>query len=872
MLEHEVSEISLGKRWDDADWKAIGEHVSSMQRELSLASMDGDGTRLELLTERFLTSLDARMLAVHNVTRNDSTSDPGTGSPWTTSAQRMKGALILSHHGYVSEPFLTFSMFEPKTKKDRTMCIPTFYDRAMHDLYRMLMEPICEPLYDLRLFSSRTGRSLADAVEEVRRLFSGKDAPKWVVRCDVRSFYDTMSHDWLLDNVPVDRSVLEQFLRADRVWKDDGRHERVTVGVPTGNRLSPVLANLILNGIERSVRYDDDPGNGTVVRWVDDLVITARTEDDAARIMARVKRFVSTRGMSLNGRKSYIARIEDGFEFLRFDFFRHGDTMDIRPTVASLEEFLSGVMKAVRAYGGEDVMVKAVNNRIRGFLTKYRISDLTMVSERLDDRILELIMREVSAHSFLSEDELSLRCLSVDDDGTRRFMTPSGKVLSRISDQPRVPHERVWLTANPYVDTEYFEERLRRQRESKVVSDRDMWSKQRGCCAVCGFPIRHDQRRMVMEDLDGAKGFVHSDCREDTEFTRRKGHFGNRVRRDDDHSDIDNVVTVPDAEDATVLERMSETDCRIDVPACDHPETVPIEDSSDQVESSEQPASTNDTVDECPLDAPASTSSDPIEDIPLDDHPSAGKDSIEPDNRAFLPERLILEPDKMAASTPTGRRSKFDPIVSWLSGCNKSRVDVNIEVLQQLMDGKLCKCALTNRKWWIRTNPASLNDALEQVGWSVIGADIAKGTVAFRHSKRPRVRFDPAEQSYIDRRDPIKGIPMKRERKEWMKRSKYGGITRFLLDCHMDQLVLGFGDIERMIGESLPKRAWKDHKWWCTRVEHGALFAIESGDFSKVSLDMDDHTIIVTRTCCIPDPGRMNVREGSLKIKEHMKP
>ena len=72
--------------------------------------------------------------------------------------------------------------------------------------------------------------------------------------------------------------------------------------------------------------------------------------------------------------------------------------------------------------------------------------------------------------------------------------------------------------------------------------------------------------------------------------------------------------------------------------------------------------------------------------------------------------------------------------------------------------------------------------------------------------------------------------------------------------------------------ESLPERAWKDHKWWCTRMEHGALFAIESGDFSKVSLDMDDHTVIVTRTCCIHDPGRMNVREESLRIKEHMKP
>lgn len=842
--------------------------MARMQAELSRASMMGDRDEVRYLTERFLSSPDTRMLAVRNVTSSSSTKNPGVGEMWEGPADLMKGAMLLSHHGFVSEPFLTFTIHDGKTRRDRDICIPTYYDRAMHDLYRMLMEPIVEPLYDLRLFSSRSGRSLSDAVEEVRHVFSGEDAPGWVVRCDVKSFYDTMSHGWLLDNVPMDRHVLEQFLRAPRSRQPRAGDigpcglEHVTEGVPTGNRLSPVMANLILNGLEGYMVDPDDPSDGLVVRWVDDIVITARSEEGAIGHMERVRTFLADRGMMLNEGKSYIRAVDEGFEFLKFDFFRKGDRIEIRPTSGSVEEFMEGVSAVVHAYGGEETMVGRVNDRIRGFVTKYRISDLSTVSGYLDGRVMGMLLEEVGRHTLLSETEIGRRFVRPDGLGGEAFTAPSGRQVVRIASYPRVPHERVWLTANPYLDRDYFQRRAERLREMKVVRHRDLWHSQQGRCAVCGLPMGHDQDRVVRVDPDGRSGFVHPGCWEETERTRVHGHF--RMIPGTSTTDPRDAVGPTHDEDVGNAVPGKPSTGTVEDGASPPQETVPTGDDASECSgnrSREPPGTVTVTDDACSDDGMSEDGNVMVSGRKGPVIATGSLDPMGPD--ASVGRSTVL-------LTPTGRPSKFQPLADFLSGCPYSYYDVNLDVLQQIMDGDLCDTAMTNRGWWFKLGPGTINDALGQVGWGVASADMVNGKIRFQHDVRRRRGLEVPERGYIARRDPVEGSKLVQQRDERMRKRRYGRMTEFLLGCGMDQMLLSFKRIGEIIGFRLPEGAWTDKRWWCNRREIYMLAAIEDGDFTKVKLDMEEHTVLLTRTCCVPDHFLEDVPEGGLPLKENM--
>lgn len=775
MLEHSINDENLGTRWDSLDWDAIDESIARMQKEISIASDQGDKKSLDELTERFLTSFEARAKAVQNVTRNESTDNPGMGEPWTTSADRYKAALILDHHGYRSEPFYSFSMFEEKTRKNRVMCIPTFYDRAMHDLFRMLMEPLTEPMHDTRLFSSRRGRSLPDAACEVARLFDGRGSPEWVVRCDIRSFYDTMPHGWLLDNMPMDRDILEQFLKAPRYDQGKGEPTIPEKGVPTGNRLSPVMANLILDGLEEHLRDPNDPENGIAVRWVDDIVITARTKGQADVLLKMVEDFVEERDMELNMSKSYVKNVREGFEFLKYRFVKTGDRIEFAPLGGVTDKLLDEIRDAVSGKNTEKDVILAANNRLRGFAIKYRIADMEECAPIIDERTTGIVLSRLAEMHRISMEEATRRYIR--DEGG--YLTASdGHRLRKASDVPRVPHERLWLSANPFIHPDYFADRVERERVSKVSGDthRAIWRSTKGRCAICGLAIRYDEPRTV--ETDGTRNaYVHISCSDESATLHGRISF------------LD-VFVDPD------------TPCRI-------PESVP-----------------------------------PIEVFAV--QPNEG--------------RTIIEKKQ-------GRTSKYQPLIDIIERADRPYLDYTFSQLDGILIGGLCGGAYTEVSWWSRKGRSSIGEALECLDWEVYSVDMTSQHVRLG---RRTVRFTPPEEQYRSRhvgKDTGIGIA---ERDERMRTAKFGKVTAFLLDCGLDQIRLRFDRIESIAGFQLPAFS-RDKRWWSSRKPNSILSAVEDADFTKVQLDMEGCSMLLTRTCCVPDLERDSVVLGDLPIKPHMK-
>ncbi len=758
-IKHSISDAGLAKKWEEICWKDYEKIRNDFQRHLSIASMNKDDELLTILTEKFLSSFEVRAVAVRNVTRNEATDNPGVGEPWTTPADFMKGAMILSHHNYESEPFYSFVMFEPKTKKNREMCIPSFYDRAMHDLFRMLLAPIVEPLYDLRLFSSREGRSLQDAVVEVCNIFSGPGAPEYVIRCDVKSFYDSMDHSWLLAHVPMDSRILSQFLNPGRIRDGKGPIQYCEYGVPTGNRLSPILANLILNGLEDFIADPEDSLNGVVVRWVDDFVISATSYEEAARMRSRVESFLYVRGLVLNKEKSYISHVSEGFEFLKFQFRCIGDRMDISPSEHAIDDEKEQLQEAVNKSKSGEQLVTNINNLVRGFATKYRISDITGCAVELDDAVLKMAILKISRIMNITNAEAVDRYLKKDDRGRNRFVLEDGSMIRYFMDIERVPHERVWLTANPYVDTEYFSERKKRLDIIKHVGrSPDYWNECNGRCAICGLNIFYYQDRRIAEDIDGSKAYIHSSCWEGSFFLegRKRFRFDRltaKLKRigqgtgSDSEPGIAPVGTGAAESENAISETVDEQI------SCIRPELATLEsfDDAPMAISTSEETTPNNNV-------------DPTLERISHDQENIGNDSAE--QSAYVTEHVEApvftqpheiehfppEPENRVIIHVKRRTSVFQSLVDYLCGLDVSYITIKFQAVDQIMGGRLCNCAKRSKAWWYKTDKYSIKHALALIGWRVGKVDIKAQEVRFIHNLIPKSQYSKSEEAYMSRR------------------------------------------------------------------------------------------------------------------------
>lgn len=197
--------------------------------------------------------------------------------------------LSLTDKGYKASP-LRRTFIEKKGKKTkRPLGIPTMYDRAMQALYALALDPVSEVTADKRSFGFRKGRCAQDACEYIFANLARDVSPEWVLEGDIKGCFDNISHDWLIANIPMDKSVLKQFLKAGFVFKGD--LFPTDDGTPQGGVISPILANMALDGMEKvlSDRFHTNrlgkvdlrfknAHKVNLVRYADDFIITAATK------------------------------------------------------------------------------------------------------------------------------------------------------------------------------------------------------------------------------------------------------------------------------------------------------------------------------------------------------------------------------------------------------------------------------------------------------------------------------------------------------------------------------------------------------------------------------------------------------------------
>lgn len=535
------SEDDLAVQWRTIDWPKMENELFQKQKKIALAAYRRDWRTVRKEQDRLVTSYEAKVLAVRFVAEVNSAAGID-GVKLTSEAQKMKMALSLTARGYQPLP----NRYEKVSDRGKELIlhIPAAKDKAMLVLYAFSLDPVAESTADKCSFFARKGRSAHDAYAYLFRNLQegGEKAPKWIVRVDVASFFHNIQHDWLLKNIPMDKTVLKKFLRAGIV--KDGRLFESIRGISFASSLSPILGNMMLDGLQ-SYLYDGlypqgsvDYANGSMVRFADDIVVTARTKESAEKILHLIGNFLVSRGLGPNQEKTYIAHIREGFSFLSWRFQEKDGLLTVEPTdtsVKKLERELENLI--LRFRGNQRALIEKINDKLSGWAVYHRSTDAYMIFRHIDAVVQGLLVKKMCQRYSRWHRETVLRKFWRKEGDHFVFALPDDPAcrVVRLAPLAIVRHKPCKVSFNPYLDQRYFAVLQRRRDEQKVNGKyKAIWQRQGGRCAFCGNPMLADQEIETVEKIIG-KGrrvenllYIHRQCAYDM-FSDLEDEFGDHL-------------------------------------------------------------------------------------------------------------------------------------------------------------------------------------------------------------------------------------------------------------------------------------------------------------------------------------------------------
>lgn len=393
-----------GKIWQNYDFKKAEERVLELQCKLTKMTIAKKTDRIKQLQNKIVYSSEAKMLAVRKVTEISKSSAGVDGIVWRKDSEKMRGAILLNNMEYKANPLKYFVFQDTKTGKERSVGSPTNYDRAMQVLYSYALEPVIEARADRKSFAFRKGRSAEQAHACIMDCFTDSEKAEWVLITDVKSYYNSISHKWLLNNVPINRHILKEFLSSGYImngelfYRDDG--------ISLGCNLSTILGNFALDGLQKCLyglqgNIVKDYKNGYCIRFADDICVSARTKKDAEKFLEEIKKFVAKRGLQLSDNKTRIINIKkEGFEFLaRFYLYQDGflkcvpSDRAVQNFINEMEELIFNNKKSV----SQKKLIQKINAKITGFTTYHKCEDSSEVFKYLDVVINALLLKFMKA-------------------------------------------------------------------------------------------------------------------------------------------------------------------------------------------------------------------------------------------------------------------------------------------------------------------------------------------------------------------------------------------------------------------------------------------------------------------------------------------
>jgi RNA-directed DNA polymerase len=345
------------------------------------------------------------------------------------------------------------------------------HDRAMHALHALGLAPIAETLADPNSYGFREGRRCADALEHAFIALARKNSAPWVLECDIRACFDEISHDWLLKNIPLDKPILQKWLKAG--YMEKGQWFPTSKGTPQGGIVSPILANMTLDGMQEAIGQAVRRGDKvSFIRYADDSIKTGATKEILEqKVKPALTAFLKERGLELSEQKTVVTHIQAGFDFLGHTVRKFGDKLLIYPAKSNVQAFRDKIKLCVKSALGlsQEALLRKLNPIMQGWANYYRNGASKRTFAKLDYCVWNQLWRWAKRrHPNKPAHWRKQRYFSREDGRwnfhvTVRLANGESKVLKlyRMASTAIERHIKIKGKANPYDETytEYFQKR-----------------------------------------------------------------------------------------------------------------------------------------------------------------------------------------------------------------------------------------------------------------------------------------------------------------------------------------------------------------------------------------------------------------------------
>ena len=269
---------------------------------------------------------------------------------------------------YRPKPVKRVHIDKPGSREKRPLGIPAIRDRVVQTALLMVIGPIFEIGFAQSSYGFRPKRGCKDALREVNWLLN--DGHEWIVDADLKSYFDTIDHDRLMERVRekiADGLILdlvEGYLKQG-VLTELGNWEPTEQGTPQGAVISPLLANLYLNELDHLLKQD----GYEIVRYADDFVILCRTRDEAEQALGKVRDWTEANALTLHPEKTRLVNQSEGFDFLGYRFVS-GRRYVRKKSLRKFRETIRRETKRTNGHSIEAIITK-LNPILRGWSGYY---------------------------------------------------------------------------------------------------------------------------------------------------------------------------------------------------------------------------------------------------------------------------------------------------------------------------------------------------------------------------------------------------------------------------------------------------------------------------------------------------------------------